>query len=441
MHHAKMEGTFSHLPANARDTLDAYFQSLGEASPPVSDDQPPPLPPFEHIDQSPATPSTLLTELNLRKFLEDRDITPPLERACSSPSSYEMSKNNEDTRSRVSYNNPVYPDLLAERGVVRSSKLPENWEDLQATLRAERPELQAPSRYDSERLQALLQASANETTFVSAVVNHLIGLEDILLDECLDAVCKAQWKDNQLQSQIATLTKLARPKPDVTVGFKFNPMECRAGIEVLESSNPVLCRPQLVYPCFTLEAKGLDSDINATLQNLHNGAVMLRNLRELRGKTTPDSNWSQGFDNRTCVLTANLTKEKAGILAHWTRTAEDGTVEYHSILAKEWKVGVDSWPDITVYMRNALFFVKSRVRPWIMRDLQTVSSRIALQMVPRMRERIPLPAAVELTGQAANPSASQPQHSVRRSTRTRTDRTQTDESPKTLESPTKRRRH
>lgn len=138
-------------------------------------------------------------------------------------------------------------------------------------------------------------------------MNPIIEIQKLLLDESLDIVCNAQFKDSQLPSRIKTLKKLSTPKPDITVGFKFNDQKCRIGVDLLHDSNIVVCRPGLVYPCFTLEAKGLNSDSKAALQNEHNAAVMLRNLRRLREVASRDTSWIEEFDHRAVVLTATLT--------------------------------------------------------------------------------------------------------------------------------------
>lgn len=138
------------LPAKTRDVVEAFLQSLDEL-PPLYPEYSQTAHLLEQVDESIEFPSpSTLTESNLREFLQSRDITPPSERSCTSPSSNAMSGNTHSTR--VPYSQPIYPKLLAERGVVRSSKLAENWDQLKSILHAERPGTNPPSQDESQKL-------------------------------------------------------------------------------------------------------------------------------------------------------------------------------------------------------------------------------------------------------------------------------------------------
>ncbi|KAL1968203.1 hypothetical protein VTN77DRAFT_2038 [Rasamsonia byssochlamydoides] len=146
---------------------------------------------------------------------------------------------------------------------------------------------------------------------------------------------------------------------------------------------PVICNPFLIFPCLTIEVKGLSSAVESIRQNRHNGAVMLRNLRHLRLKAgMSEEKLREEFDQRTHVLSLSIAQDTMSIHCHWTGF-QTGNLEYYSAHVKSLPLHeAKRWPDAVTFCRNAIDWVIRQNKTWIQEDLATIQTQIDAGSMP-----------------------------------------------------------
>lgn len=267
-----------------------------------------------------------LTTRNL-SFIDDDQPT------ANSTSSTMSSRTASKT---ISYTDPEFVVELERRNVFEASKaFPTDWDLTKQKIertRTDKQDLQAaaPSRFlprgttatlDHARMVAL--NAPNESIVTTEVVPSLVPVGSLLLSKEYDAITDSQWSSPPLPAVGGSDNRLCMPKPDLTIGYKQSDLENFLAIDSMKPfSTPVICRPELAFPCFCLEAKGLASTHFSTLQNRNNAAHMLRSLRTLRARAN-QSGWKEDFEKNISVVTASVSKEKIAITAHWV-TSEIG---------------------------------------------------------------------------------------------------------------------
>lgn len=281
------------------------------------------------------------------------------------------------SKQSISYRDASYPRELRLRGIVSSDVLLVDWEYVNVRLMTRPETFSPPCKDERNKLRRMLLQARNEAFVVTTVVSPLIDLSNLFLSAETDIMVDAEWKMNQLPTQDETDCRIPNPKPDVTVGFKERIFRCYNAVNQLaEYCCPVISNPELIYPCFTLEAKGLGNHQYSVLQNQHNASHMLRNLRYLHGYAhLNDTTWKGMFDSYVYVLTATVSQSIIGIYAHWTHEDENGDLEYHSSSLKEWPAGCGNWEEIIMYLRNAIHMVLEKNLSWVSADLKLVNGR------------------------------------------------------------------
>lgn len=339
-------------------------------------------------------PTAVLCEANLRRH---NTVPPILQRGHEAESSEIETETETETTtaddtvdedsqsqtdmatSRVTYTQSTFPVLLEERGVfgVDEHEVPPAFHQIKPFLSTSRSDT---ADLDITTIVTKARKAPNEATFFTNAISPIVDLPTVSIDEELAAVYDAVWIERPLPSRVETIRRLAKPKPDITVGICVDASKCRAGMDVLPDSTPVACDPTLGYPCLTIEAKGLQSDTKAIIQNQHNAAIMLRGLRLLRLAAINGTTTLMDFDDRVFVLTATLTKERAGVWAHWTHVNADGQVDYRSHRVEGWEIHAARITEIALYLRNAVSFVRDQLQDWVRRDLERVATRVASQI-------------------------------------------------------------
>lgn len=168
--------------------------------------------------------------------------------------------------------------------------------------------------------------------------------------------------------------EITQPKPDLTVGFKKTE-EMRIGhaLHVLRpSSLPVPSRSQLIFPSFTMEAKGSQAAHFSKLQNQHNSSHMLRSLEVLREKANAPG-WKEAFYDKVTVVTAHVTKDSIAVHAHWARRENDETRFYTREL-NSWFAKYKDYDAIRLYLSKVITAILKRNRPWVVSDLHLIQS-------------------------------------------------------------------
>lgn len=319
-----------------------------------------------------------LTAKNLSFFETDK----PTATSTSTTSSRTASKT-------IGYADPDFAIELERRNVfVATDAYSTDWEATKRRIerpRTNQTELQAatesvaPSRpflprgtisnIDHAKRVALVAPNASIVT--TEVVPSLVPVGSLLLSKEFDAITDSQWSSPALPAIASSDNRLCVPKPDLTIGYKQSHLLNFLAIDNLKPfSTPVICRPELAFPCFCLEAKDLTSTHFSTLQNRNNAAQMLRALHTLRSRAN-QAGWRDSFENQITVITASISKEKVAINGHWV-TSSDGHLRYYTRVLKTWPTEHENWTEIYDCINNAIFGILEKNKPWIVGDLHIV---------------------------------------------------------------------
>jgi len=120
---------------------------------------------------------------------------------------------------------------------------------------------------------------------------------------------------------------LSTPKPDVTIGWNSEVFPfVRASKNLRAFQCPVASTNNISWPLFTVEVKGEGGSLRvAKLQNLHNAAIMLSNLRELMKAALKEAD----FFNKIHPISLQVTTETVQLSYYWAARSEDGQVSYY----------------------------------------------------------------------------------------------------------------
>lgn len=81
---------------------------------------------------------------------------------------------------------------------------------------------------------------------------------------------------------------------------------------------------------------------------------------------------------KVCVLTTSITVDIVNICVHFTSMNAE-RLEFHSAIVGLWLTTTSAWPDIIKNIRNAIDRALSMNRDWIMKNLQRITGRLAMQ--------------------------------------------------------------
>lgn len=128
----------------------------------------------------------------------------------------------------------------------------------------------------------------------------------------------AQWNTVPLLS--ADGRTLSLPEPDLTLGIRISAMEDGNKLATIpQYALPLPCDSAFALPIVTMESKAGDI-VESRVQNLHNAAVILRNISMLSSDIV-------GFQALR-VFTVSIGKHEIEIRAHWATVGET-TLQYH----------------------------------------------------------------------------------------------------------------
>lgn len=289
-----------------------------------------------------------LTRQNLIQFCKSQNISPPMDVAAPSLTTYgslvnaAQSPRNSRTTKALGPNDPRFDIQLQRLGVHLTSVIPHNVRSTIDRLGASGfHSLSAAQAHDLAKIAALVR---NESTFTHLLLPAMFGVHDGMLNHDVRIVFNGQWSSNPLAEP--TRLKLTAPKPDITVGMSRWSFPFDDAIESQETTAcPVVCCPELIFPCFTVEAKGFGRAEVSRRQNRHNGAIMLRNLVRLHSLAGSDSN-----TENLIVFSAVATNEVVELFLHYI----DGASYYSAIVGK-WSIQeANEWDKMIPYLRNAM---------------------------------------------------------------------------------------
>ena len=124
----------------------------------------------------------------------------------------------------------------------------------------------------------------------------------------------AQWNTAHLPSPDTRILLL--PKPDLTLGIRLNAFDDPKKLASLPHfALPLPCDPAFAFPIITMEAK-TGNIVDGRAQNLHNAAMMLRNLSMFL------------HIEHLRIFTMSIEKNEIETRAHWAST-NSSSLEYH----------------------------------------------------------------------------------------------------------------
>lgn len=86
----------------------------------------------------------------------------------------QISARRAGTYLKASYSRPDCPILLRERGGVRSTEHPRNWDEIRASLCVQHPDLVLFTEDECDMLSRLADAAPNESSFIATVINRTV---------------------------------------------------------------------------------------------------------------------------------------------------------------------------------------------------------------------------------------------------------------------------
>lgn len=143
-------------------------------------------------------------------------------------------------------------------------------------------------------------------------------------------------------------------------------------------SCPVIGDLDLLFPVFTLEAKSIwQTGFFPGNQNMHNGSLMIRNLRFLYVAAHRVDHCLQFFDEKIFVIKTSLTSETVENTLHFCSTEKD-RLRFKSSPLGSWLIrSASSRPEIIDNVQNAIYQTLSSNRGWIVEALDILRQRRA----------------------------------------------------------------
>lgn len=182
-------------------------------------------------------------------------------------------------------------------------------------------------------MRYLLTRISGEPDVVSQILPKCVPLADLQLSDEVEIATDQLWRrclalDPDIHPSLTT------PKPDLTIGWKsalFPFMRATKNLRTFQC--PVVSTNKFSWPLFTAEGKGDGGSLRvAKLQNLHNAAIMLSNLRELMKAAAKEAD----FFNKVHVLSLQLTSESIQLSYYWATRSEDGQVSFYGNVLETW---------------------------------------------------------------------------------------------------------
>tara|TARA_R110002003_G_scaffold110_10_gene9327 strand:+ start:995 stop:1933 length:939 start_codon:yes stop_codon:yes gene_type:complete len=284
------------------------------------------------------------------------------------------------------YDSPQYPKVLHERGItfhdLGSPTSPSNYDSIKEAICATRAH--DMGRDNAEEAWNVLVGSEAEVEVLGVIAYDILTYRKMRQPkQDLWAKLNAQWEGT---FPLATLGEqaqyyIAAPDPDLAIGYNEDNLKgvLKARMFLHDQCTPLKSDKQLLFPVVTVEVKGAASDEHAQRQNMHNSAVMLRNLLTLREKAGMDaSELSTKFDGIAHVITISFTKSEIVICCCWSSVTDDGLLEYNSkpVATMSRNEGSKAFHTMTGRILNAVDWATKTNQRWIREDLAALEPRV-----------------------------------------------------------------
>lgn len=129
-----------------------------------------------------------------------------------------------------------------------------------------------------------------------------------------------QWDDQNPIPPSEPSFKITAPSPTVTVElhaeqFDHSKSHLLEGLGIV--ATPIMCCPDIIFLCFTLELTTTGKLKQASMKNRHSAEIMLRNLRELYCEANGLEETENIIDGEPRAFPAILTEDMLTISCHW----------------------------------------------------------------------------------------------------------------------------
>ncbi|MCJ1472454.1 hypothetical protein MMC13_001102 [Lambiella insularis] len=280
----------------------------------------------------------------------------------------------ELSTSKVSNITPYNFDFnyhLQARGILfaGSDIRPSNLSELEQAL-ATTNSITDFDEYTLDLFRCVQELYGAEVDVTAKMFDKLLPISDAVAEGGVGAFADNQSWDTGTLVQNELQPALAVPKPDRAYGWKSGLFPFKSTEHLGCIMRPVPQQPHMSWPYITAELKGESGSLRvANLQNLHNGAVMLNNLLQLKRAVGKE----EEFYNNIHVLSVQFTTETITLSCYWTTRGEEEEIRFHGYRVKSWLVeDGQAKPAIL----NVIKWLKKRNFEWIMKDMQDLEKKL-----------------------------------------------------------------
>ena len=326
--------------------------------------EPDPKPPSLSASPVPLTKETLRL-LNRNTDVENSKSSNMISEVCESVTS-------EAQSGSINAYDSEYRNALEDRDIFLADGKdpPPNFHELWKAMLQPR-ESPGPDDIEAENLRVQLTDANNESASVKDILPQLVPLISMQFKNDTACVKDRVWH-REIALQPDLKPALTTPKPAVTIGWKPEVFTSRfkSAYKSLQAFiSPIAGFRSVAWPIFIIEARGDGGSMRvARLLNLHNAAVMLSNLFELKRKCGNEKT----FFNKVHVIGVELTAESVQLSCYWSCRKNNGGIEYFGKMLQCWSLfdeTGDSLRDARRGIHNVFEWMKTWTFEWIQSDM------------------------------------------------------------------------
>ena len=223
--------------------------------------------------------------------------------------------------------NPDYRNALEARDVHFAEKTdtPPDFDELRQAMLLPGNGSE-PNDIEAENLRAQLDDANNESAVLKEILPRIVPLKLIQLKYDTACIKEQLWR-REICVRPDMKPALTTPKPHLTIGWRPEAFESnfRKAYKSLKAFiSPAAGYRNVAWPIFTIEIGGDGVTVGVVgLQNLHNGAVLLSNLFELKRLCGDEA----AFVDKIHVIGVKLTAESIRLSCYWAFRNDLGGVE------------------------------------------------------------------------------------------------------------------
>ena len=301
-------------------------------------------------------------------------------------------KKSRATAASINAYHPAYEAALNKRGIYlyrgKSEDCPPEICEIRDALYAANKNARFPED-QANLVREMLKKRIGEPEVVAKILPKFVPLTQIEKDSLVDYATDQFWR-RCLAFGRDLKPSLKTPKPDLTIGWSSDLFLFKKASRSLRAFQcPIPSTIGISWPLFTAEVKGDGGSLRvARLQNLHNAAIMLSNLRELMKAASREAE----FFDKIHVISLQLTPEVVQLSYYWATKSDDGQVTYYGDILDTWSP--NSHKDVHLdeayrFTYNAIELVRTRAYKSIhscMADIENFYAQTPMHQIPSPRD-------------------------------------------------------